>query len=84
MRRVELGGERRDAPRGTRAKRFAQSRLAPRAALARVPAGVDRVGDLERRIRPAERGARRRDFLFAERRAVRVGGAGLVSARPCR
>ena len=48
------------------------------AARAGVPAFVDGRGNRERRVRPAERGARQRDFLLAQRRAVRLGGAGLA------
>ena len=48
------------------------------AARARVPARVDALRHLERRVIPADRRARGRDFLFAERRAVRVVRAGFV------
>ena len=48
-----------------------------RAAFARAPRRIDVGRNLERRIGPAQRGARRRDFLFAERRAVRGFRAGL-------
>src|SRR5512134_1197918 len=47
------------------------------AALARIPAGTHRLGNFERRIGPADRLAGRRDFLFAERRAMRRAGVRL-------
>ena len=80
MRRVEFGGELRDARARRREARRPTSlrRAAPRSL--RVPARVDVVGNLERRVRPAERCARRRDFVVAERRAVRLGGAALFGA----
>ena len=50
-------------------------RLAPRA---RIPGGVDRLGDFEGRMAPTDVLARRGDFLFAQRGAVRGLGAGLA------
>jgi hypothetical protein len=53
-------------------------RLDGAAALPRVPGLVHRLRNFERRIRPADRLARRCDLLVAERRAVRVVRVGLV------
>ena len=53
-------------------------RFERRAALARVPRGVDLGGDLERRVVPAERDAGRRDLVLPERRAVDLVGPRLV------
>ncbi len=49
-----------------------------RAALARIPAFVHFLRDFERRVRPADRLARCRDFLFAQRRAMGRTGVRLV------
>ncbi len=48
-----------------------------RAALARAPRRIDVGRNFERRMGPAQRGARCRDFLFSERRAVRRFRSGL-------
>ena len=44
----------------------------------RIPLAQDRLGNLEWRVGPIDRGARCRDFLLAERRAMRFCGAGFV------
>ena len=48
------------------------------AVFARVPGQPHRVGDLERRMRPADRRAGQRDLGRAERLAVGLGGVGAV------
>src|SRR5207302_9411706 len=62
--------------RGVALGPFAAGRLAAPADLA--PAGEDRLGDLERRVGPAELFACRCDLVLAERRAVRGRRALLV------
>ena len=73
-----LGGELGEG-RGIGRERLAPRRLG-RGAARRCASqcAIDLVGQDERRVRPAERGARRLDLVDAERFAVRLGGAGAI------